>query len=152
MAGIAVGNLLGIRLEGWSKRQVARSFPNGIREITARPGYPDDDDLAQAVVIAEAAEAGPLDPGDLARRLWVWAETNGAGMGGLTGDVLALYGGEYPQRLARNRREGAPRRPTGVPIYAADPGEGLARDAGLSGTKNDSICPSPTFVLSGAWE
>lgn len=119
MAGIAVGNLLGIRLEGWSKRRVAQSFPDGVREITADAGYPDDDDLVQAIVIAQAADAGPLDPEDLARRLWVWAETNGAGMGGLTGDVLARYGGHYPQRLARNRRDGAPRRPTGMPILEA---------------------------------
>lgn len=119
MAGIAVGNLLGIRLEGSSKRRVARSFPNGVREITAHPGYPDDDDIAQAIVIAEAAEAGPLDPDDLGRRLWDWAETNGAGMGGLTGRVLALYGGDYPQRLARNRRKGTLRRPTGIPILEA---------------------------------
>lgn len=119
MAGIAVGNLLGIRMEGWSKRRVARSFPNRVREITAHPGYPDDDDIAQAVVIAEAAEAGPLDPEDLARRFWAWAETNGAGMGGLTGRVLTLYGGDYPQRLARNRREGAPRRPIGAPTLQA---------------------------------
>lgn len=119
MVGIAVGNLLGILLEGWSRHRVAQSFPDGVREITARPDYPDDDDIAQAVVIAEAAEAGPLDSEDLARRLWDWAETNGAGMGGLTGRVLALYGGDYPQRLARNRRKGTPRRPTGIPILEA---------------------------------
>lgn len=119
MAGIAVGNLLGIRLEGWSKHRVAQSFPDGVREITADPGYPDDDDLAQAIIIAQAAEAGPLDPEDLAERLWVWAEINGAGMGGLTRRALALYGGTSPQRLARNRRDGAPRPPTGVPILEA---------------------------------
>lgn len=119
MVGIAVGNLLGIPLEGWSRHHVAQSFPDGVREITAHPDYPDDDDIAQAVVIAEAAEAGPLDPEDLGRRLWDWAETNGAGMGGLTGDVLALYGGAYPQRLARNRTEGVLRRPTGIPILEA---------------------------------
>ncbi len=98
---------------------MAQSFPDGVREITAHPDYPDDDDIAKAVVIAEAAEAGPLDPEDLGRRFWDWAETNGAGMGGLTGDVLALYGGAYPQRLARNRTGGALRRPTGIPILEA---------------------------------
>ncbi len=119
MAGTAVGNLLGIRLEGWSKNRITRAYPNGVRQITALSGYPDDDDLAQAIVIAEAAAAGPLDPENLARRLWDWAETNGAGIGGLTRNVLALYGGKYPQRLARNRRDGIPRPPTGVPILEA---------------------------------
>ena len=119
MAGIAVGNLFGIRLEGWSKHHVAETYPNGVREITALPGFPDDDDLAQAIVIAEAAADGPLDPEDLGRRLWDWAEANGAGMGGLTRDALARYGGKHPQRLARKRRDGAVRDPTGVPILEA---------------------------------
>jgi ADP-ribosyl-[dinitrogen reductase] hydrolase len=119
MAGIAAGNLLGIVQEGWPRRRVAARYPDGVREIAALPGYPDDDDLAQAIVIAEAAEAGPLDPDDLGRRLWHWAETNGAGMGGLTGDALERYGGSYPQRLARNRREGRARQPAGMAVREA---------------------------------
>ena len=77
MAGIAAGNLLGIVQEGWSRRRVAARYPDGVREIAALPGYPDDDDLAQAIVIAEAAEAGPLDPDDLGRRLWHWRRRTG---------------------------------------------------------------------------
>ena len=103
MVGIATGNLLGIVQEGWSRRRVAEAFPDGVREIAADIGYPDDDDLAQAIVIAEAAEQGPLDPGDLGRRLWEWAETNGLGMGGLTGHVLELYGGDVPSVPGRER-------------------------------------------------
>lgn len=41
MAGIAVGSLLGIRTEGWLKHGVAQSFSDGVRDITAHPGYPD---------------------------------------------------------------------------------------------------------------
>lgn len=120
MAGIAVGNLLGIAMEGWPRRLIAREYPAGVLEIAAEPGYPDDDDLAQAIEIAEAAAAaGGLDVDDLGRRFWAWAETNGAGMGGLTGDVLALYGGSYPRRLARNRGTGTVRTPEGVPIVEA---------------------------------
>ena len=119
MAGLAVGNLLGIVIEGWPKRHIARRYPDGVKEIEARHGYPDDDDLAQAVVIAEAAAAGGgLDVDDLGRRFWVWGETNGLGMGGLTRDVLALYGGRAPRR-ARNRAAGAARTPQGMPIAAA---------------------------------
>ena len=120
MAGIAVGNLLGISMEGWSQRSIAREYPAGVREIAAKPGYPDDDDLAQAIEIADAAmAAGGLDVDDLGRRFWEWAETNGSGMGGLTGDVLALYGGSYPLRLARNRTAGTVRTPRGIPIVEA---------------------------------
>ena len=104
MAGIAAGNLLGIVQEGWPRERIAAEFPEGVREIEARSGYPDDDDVAQAIVIAAAAAEGPLDPHDLGRRFWEWAEVNGAGMGGLTGDVLTRYGGRRPRRVARNRR------------------------------------------------
>ena len=119
MAGIGVGNLLGIRLEGKSRDTVASRYPNGVLDIAAASGFPDDDDLAQSIVIAEAAFAGPLDVDDLGRRFWVWAEANGAGIGGLTGRVLSLYGGDYPQRLARNRRAGDVREPRGLPIAEA---------------------------------
>ena len=119
MVGIAVGNLLGIRVEGWSRRNLEWEFPDGIRDITAGFGYPDDDDLAQAIIVAEAASAGGLDIDDLGRRFWHWAEVNGAGMGGLTHRALALYGGAPPQRLARNRAAGEARSPKGLPIAEA---------------------------------
>ena len=119
MVGIAAGNLLGIVQEGWSRRRIAGSFPDGVREIAADSGYPDDDDLAQAIIIAEAAERSPLDPADLGRRFWEWAETNGLGMGGLTGHVLELYGGDTPQFLAARGRSGSPREPAGMPITEA---------------------------------
>ena len=93
MVGIAVGNLLGIPFEGWSTaRRLREQYPEGVREIEARPGYPDDDDLAQAIILAEAsAESNALDPEDLKRRLQYWAETNGAGMGILTREVISRY-------------------------------------------------------------
>lgn len=124
MVGIAAGNLLGIVQEGWSKRRIAEEYPDGVREMEALPGYPDDDDLAQALIVAEAAERGPLDPDDLGRRFWYWAETNGLGMGGLTGQVLELYGGDFPRCPGRRRgtAHGAtdpPREPAGVPITEA---------------------------------
>ena len=120
MVGIAVGNLLGIGMEGRSRRRILDAHPQGVREIAAKSGYPDDDDLAQAIVIADAAAgADHLDVDGLGRCFWAWGEANGAGMGGLTCDVLALYGGDYPQRLARNRRAGEVRAPVGIPILEA---------------------------------
>ena len=119
MDGIAAGNLLGIVQEGWSRRKIAQAFPDGVREIAAATGYPDDDDLAQAIIIAEAAEKGPLEPDDLGRRFWEWAETNGLGMGGLTGHVLELYGGDVPQFLAARGKHGRFREPAGMPITEA---------------------------------
>ncbi|MCY4582664.1 MAG: ADP-ribosylglycohydrolase family protein [Chloroflexi bacterium] len=70
MLGTAAGNLLGITIEGRMKADVRGLFPDGVRDITARPGYPDDDDLAQSIIIAEAAEEGPLNVEDLGHRFW----------------------------------------------------------------------------------
>lgn len=119
MVGLAVGNLFGIAHEGRSRQSLARQYPDGLREIMAKPGYPDDDDIGQAIALGEAAVEGPLDLDDVGRRFWDWAETNGAGMGGLTGRVLSLYGGAYPQRLQRNRRTGRARKPIGTSIEEA---------------------------------
>ena len=107
MAGIPVGNLLGIAMKRWARARIAHGFPVGVPDIVAKPEHPDDDDLAQAVDIVEAA-IGPegLDMDCLGRRFWARSEANGAGIGNLTADGLILYGGDYPQRLARNRSAG----------------------------------------------
>jgi ADP-ribosylglycohydrolase len=103
MVGLAVGNLLGIPFEGKPRRLVDQRFPEGVREIEALPGYPDDDDLAQAVILAAASMTSEaLHVEDLVRRFWVWGEENGLGMGSLTREVLTCFGGASPQRMARN--------------------------------------------------
>ena len=131
MEGIAVGNLLGITVEGWPKWKIAERHPDGIDEIHASTGFPDDDDLAQSIVIAEAAIEGPLDIGDLANRLWVWGEENGLGMGGLTHDVLRLYGGDSPRRQARRCLSPAlVRHPSGLSATEASKQAWAGRQAG----------------------
>ena len=103
MVGLGVGNLLGVPQEGWPRYTVEASYPNGIRDIEVEPGEPDDDDLAQAIILAEAAlEAGSadLDVEEIGRRFWRWAEENGRGIGIQTADVLARIGGASP-RCAR---------------------------------------------------
>lgn len=125
MVGIGVGNLLGIPYEGsrWDADSIHDEFGNeGIREIEARPGYPDDDDLAQAIVLAEAcAESESLDLDDFVHRLWIWGEINGAGMGPHTKRTLSRYGGDRPRRALRNYARydeppppDLPRKPHGV--------------------------------------
>ena len=96
MTGIAVGNLLGLPYEGWPREWIAREHPGGIMEIDAVDGWDDDDDVAQSILIAEAAAKGPLDVADLGRRLSAWEETNGSGIGLLTAEVLSLYQGGMP--------------------------------------------------------
>ena len=131
MVGIGAGNLLGIRFEGWSTaEQLREQYPDGVREIEAEAGFPDDDDLAQAIALAEAcAEFEALEAEDVMRRFWEWGELNGAGMGGLTRKVLVRYGGASPRRELRNlRRWGEepsgepPREPVGVGALQASRG------------------------------
>ena len=112
LVGLAVGNLMGIRQEGKPRWLLRQWYPEGIREIEASSGYPDDDDLAQAVILAEASLAAEtLDVEDLVRRFWIWGEENGLGMGNLTKEVLTRFGGARPQRA--QGRGAKPRDPTG---------------------------------------
>ena len=131
MVGLAVGNLLGIPCEGWPREEIRLAWPDGVRDIEAEPGYPDDDDLAQAVILAAACHgADALDTDDLARRFWVWGEENGLGMGHATNMTLTYYGGSPPRcygarsRSARRRGSTPPafrvaREPVGLPALEA---------------------------------
>lgn len=106
MVGLAVGNLLGLACEGWERGEIRRHWPDGIRDVEAEPGCPDDDDLAQAIVLAEACvDAEVLDADDLARRFWVWGEENGLGMG-RPPDGVAVVGRQaaHECRLACRQR------------------------------------------------
>ena len=58
MVGLVAGNLLGILCEGWPREEIHRRWPDGVRDIEANTGYPDDDDLAQAVILTEARVGG----------------------------------------------------------------------------------------------
>ncbi len=120
MVGLGVGNLLGIPQEGWPRDAVGASYPNGVRDIEVETGEPDDDDLAQAIILAEAAidgGAGELDVEVIGRRFWVWAEENGRGIGIQTADVLSRIGGDRP-RCAGGAGVQA-REPSGVPALEA---------------------------------
>ena len=136
MVGLSVGNLMGIRQEGKPRRLLRRWYPEGVREIEASRGYPDDDDLAQAIILAEASLAAEaLDVEDLARRFWVWVEENGLGMGNLTGEVLARFGGARPQR-ARGK-SAKPREPTGLP--ALDAAREVWEESGRTAAGNGAV-------------
>ena len=131
MVGLAAGNLLGILCEGWPREEIRRRWPEGVRDIVASTGYPDDDDLAQAVILAEECLGGDeLDADKLARRFWVWGEENGLGIGNATAETLARYGGSRPRcygsRNPTGRRGGSAgsdfpvaREPQGLPALQA---------------------------------
>ena len=126
MVGLAAGNLLGILCEGWPRQQIRLRWPGGVRDIEANTGYPDDDDLAQAVILAEECLGGDeLDPDNLARRFWVWGEENGLGMGSATAETLARYGGSHPRRYASRNRSARRGGPAGSDIPRARESQGL---------------------------
>ena len=103
MLGLAVGNLLGLPVEGWNHREIDRSYYEGVTDIDPREAVrPMDDDLAQAVDLGEALLEGGDYIGSFAGRLVTWARENGRGMGILTGRVIQeLEAGHAPPDAAR---------------------------------------------------
>jgi len=102
--GLAVGNTLGLPVESWPSAEIRRRYPRGIGEIDPMElKLPWDDDLAQAVILAEAIlEHDTLRHDDLAARLLEWVESNGRGMGSQTRAVMnALRQGMLPSEAAR---------------------------------------------------
>ena len=115
MLGLAVGNLLGLPMEGWSYREIDRWYPDGVRDIDASEAFmPMDDDLAQAVDLGEAMLAGGDYVGEFGRRLVAWRRENGRGIGITTDRVIGvLEGGHRPPDAARTVYEGHPIAPNG---------------------------------------
>ncbi|MGH7680410.1 MAG: ADP-ribosylglycohydrolase family protein [Candidatus Eiseniibacteriota bacterium] len=104
LLGLAVGNALGLPVESWPRAEIRRRYPKGVREIDATElKLPWDDDLSQAVMLAEAIlEHDTLQHDDLAARLMKWDESNGRGMGNQTRAVInALRNGISPSEAAR---------------------------------------------------
>jgi ADP-ribosyl-[dinitrogen reductase] hydrolase len=116
LLGLAVGNTLGLPVESWPRSEILRRYPKGIRELDPLElTLPWDDDLAQAVIIAEAIlEHDTLGNDDLATRLLQWFESNGRGMGSQTRAVLnALRAGMLPSEAAKLVWEEAGTQPAG---------------------------------------
>jgi ADP-ribosyl-[dinitrogen reductase] hydrolase len=104
LLGLAVGNTLGLPVEGWPSGTIRQHYPHGVRDIDPQElDLPWDDDLAQAVILAEAiVEHDTLGGDDVAARLVGWSESNGRGMGGQTRAVLyALRQGMLPSEAAK---------------------------------------------------
>ena len=101
MLGVVVGNLLGITVEGRSRRHIRKKYPHGVRDIDPTEAYkPMDDDPAQAVELAEAL----LEQGNLselfAARLVTWRSVNGRGMGSTTRQSIAQLADGVPPPVA----------------------------------------------------
>ncbi len=96
LLGLAVGNLLGLPVEGWSRDAIARHYPEGVVDIDPMErNRAMDDDLAQAVELGEALLDGGDYIGGLAQRLVRWRRENGRGIGHTTWQVIDLLEGGY---------------------------------------------------------
>ena len=101
--GLASGNLLGLPVEGWSASNISDAFPSGVSEIDPlERSRLMDDDLAQAVDLAEALLEGGNYVANFARRLVRWRRENGRGIGITTSAVIDLLEqGHPPPEAAR---------------------------------------------------
>jgi ADP-ribosyl-[dinitrogen reductase] hydrolase len=105
MLGLAAGNALGLPVEGFPRLLVRRLHPAGVRDVAEdERRAPWDDDLAQAVVLAEAIlEHDRFDLDDLSARLLAWRRGNGRGIGHHTRRVLdAVAAGIAAEDASRN--------------------------------------------------
>ena len=97
MLGLAVGNLLGLGVEGCRYQDIAEEYPGGLRDID--PGEftrPMDDDLAQAVGLAEAILAPEDTVEKFAQFLLEWYVSNGRGCGFTTRKAIENLGSGLP--------------------------------------------------------
>ena len=115
MLGLAVGNLLGLPVEGWRYQEIDRSYPDGMTDIDPwEVDRPMDDDLAQAVDLGEVLVEGGDYISTFADRLVTWRQENGRGIGILTSTVIdELEYGHAPPDAARLVYECNPIAPNG---------------------------------------
>ncbi len=101
MLGVVVGNLLGLPIEGRSRRRIRELYPHGVTEISpSEMAKPMDDDPAQSVELAEALLEGGNLPERFAARLVAWRRLNGRGMGRTTRQSIAQLEDRVPPPLA----------------------------------------------------
>ena len=153
MLGLAVGNLLGLPVEGWHHREIDRSYYEGVTDIDPREAVrPMDDDLAQAVDLGEALLEGGDYIGRFAGRLVTWARENGRGMGILTGRVIReLEVGHAPPDAARLVYESNPIAPNGGVMRCAPVALARHRQPEMLVRDSAATCVLTHYAVTCQW-
>ena len=156
LLGLAVGNLLGLPIEGASSSSIQRSYPHGVREIDPEERRrPMDDDLAQAVDLAEVL-AHDSDPAlGFADRLIRWRANNGRGIGIMTSTVIDyLEAGLGVPGAARTfwQERGRPEtQPNGALMRCAPVALKFAYDPGRLIAETAASCAVTHFAPGAQW-
>ena len=153
MLGLAVGNLLGLPMEGRSYREIDRWYPDGVRDIDPREAYmPMDDDLAQAVDLGEALFGGGDYVGEFGRRLVAWRRENGRGIGITTDRVIGvLEAGHRPPDAARIVYEENPIAPNGGVMRCAPVALARFHEPGRLVSESAATCVVTHYAPASQW-
>ena len=152
MLGLAAGNLLGLPVESQWHHEIARWHPDGITGIDPREAHrPMDDDLAQAVDLAEALTNGGDYINDFAQRLITWADENGRGMGDLTNRVIRQLRHNAPPEAARIVYEKQPISPNGGVMRCAPVALARFRQPELLVSDSAAACAVTHYAAACQW-
>ena len=153
MLGLAVGNLLGLPVEGWGYGEIDREYPNGVVDVDPREVCcPMDDDLAQAVELSEALLKGGDYVGEFGERLVDWARENGRGIGITTSRVIsALEAGHRPPKAARIVYEESPIAPNGGVMRCAPVALARFRQPELLVSDSAATCVVTHYATASQW-
>ncbi|MFN3346425.1 MAG: ADP-ribosylglycohydrolase family protein [Candidatus Bipolaricaulaceae bacterium] len=112
LIGLAVGDALGMPVEGWSKTEITRTYGT-LREMVdgPRPAGNVTDDTLQTLFLAESiVELGEFNPDHAAQKLLLWYRTDPFGIGIHTARVMRLMeqGWNWPEAAEAVERTHAP--------------------------------------------
>ena len=160
--GLAVGNLLGLPVEGHWYSDIDSRYPDGVSNIDPNEKYRlMDDDLAQAVCLGDALAFNSDLMHGFAERMIVWYEMNARGCGHTTARVIReLMAGVPPPDAARNvfieldgiAPNGAVMRCAPVAIASLDDPRSLVRRSAISSvvTHFAPICQWSCILVNAA--
>jgi len=156
LLGLAVGNVLGLPVEGMGRSWIRDRYPTGVTDIDPQErNRPMDDDLAQAVELAEALAYDTDHISGFVDRLVRWRSTNGRGIGIMTAaviDYLEVGLGAPDAARAFWRERGSPEtQPNGALMRCAPVALRYARDPTRLIEQTAATCAVTHYAPGAQW-